>query len=439
VSNGTAISGATPGGALGGLDIRAADIDITAPLAVRGTGVGIQVVSTGAVVLGDGVAAVTGALRLSNAELQQFDAPSVGVGVASNTSGSADLRVGDLQLDGARIGGLTLATGSNGKILVSGTVRGTGAPSLTLGVDGVKPGAIEITGALGTSSAPLGTLRLRAGSDILIGSSAFIDRLKTLGDLATIDIASLPQNLEGATAGQLFIVSGPASFEAGRAILQQNTGGRTGDGIRIGAAGAVVPSTLVVGGPTTPARVALFGSVVGSSGTALTGPAAASASGLLPAGASTNASWRLNGCIIGSGGGCASAENPVDTVVAAVRTTAPASTAPPPPGPAGPASDPPPPTAGAAKKGPAKDDQPGERPPPKEDEEREPTQEEQRAAAAADKVADAPLESEAASLRPIEVDVGSRDLLNRSAQRDGREVGVGSANEDLWPQTPLPQ
>jgi hypothetical protein len=49
-------------------------------------------------------------------------------------------------------------------------------------------------------------------------------------------------------------------------------------------------------------------------------------------------------------------------------------------------------------------------------------------------VASASTQSAENDLKPIEVDPGSLDLLNPAASRDLREAGVGSANEDLWPE-----
>ncbi|MFM8518449.1 MAG: hypothetical protein ACKODA_11335, partial [Nevskiaceae bacterium] len=57
---------------------------------------------------------------------------------------------------------------------------------------------------------------------------------------------------------------------------------------------------------------------------------------------------------------------------------------------------------------------------------------------AAAQIADAGTQQEEESLKPLEVDAGSRDLLRPDTDGGIREPGVGSANEDLWPQEPLP-
>ena len=54
-------------------------------------------------------------------------------------------------------------------------------------------------------------------------------------------------------------------------------------------------------------------------------------------------------------------------------------------------------------------------------------------------LADAGSSAEEQRISPLEVDPGSRDLLRPADDGAVREPGVGSANEDLWPQGALPQ
>lgn len=442
VTEGTAINGASAAAGYGGVDIRASDVDIGGLISVRGSGAGIHLQASGAggIAIGGGLAApASGTLQVSDAELQLLDAALVTLRTGSSASSGGDITLGDFTLDRTRIGELLLATGTSGKVRVSGAVRGSGAPALTIGETGRKPGDIEVTGSLGALAAPLGRLQLRSTGSILIGSNTFLEQVRAATDLATFDINSLSPTLGGTTAGQLFIVSGPASFEAARAVLQQNTGGRAGDGIRIGAAGGAVPSTLIVSGSSVPLRVALFGTVVDAGGNALQGSAAASAALMLPAGAETNTAWRFNTCIAGSGASCLPKNDPIATIVAVVPT---ATTVPPPPVvPASPAPAPAPasstPAPASSTSSPASsgsDSSSGGE--PEQAAEREPTPEEEAAEEASAEVATASTQSTENSIEPIEIDPASRDLLDPAALRDEREIGVGAANEDLWPEGP---
>lgn len=451
VSNGTALANASPVNGYGGIDIRAVDVQIGAPLSVRGDGVGIQFQASGAggVVLGDGQSAPAASLQLSDAELQRLTAERVALRAATSASAGSDILVGDLALDRSKIGQLTLATGATGRVLVRGKLRGTGAPGLTIGEASLKPGGIEISGALGAADASLGALQLRSAGNILIGSSAFIEQVKSATDLLAFDVDVISPTFGGTTSGQLFIVSGPTSFEATRAILQQNTGGRLGDGIRVGVPSGDGTALIVSSATGSPARVALFGSIVGVAGNAANGASGAATSGVLAGGTAPNSLWRINTCIAGSGAACTAKSDVVTTIVA----TTPTVTQPPPPPAAPPAapatpatsSTPAPSSSGGDNSGgdntggkdqgggSAGGDDPGADGGRGGSAEQDARDEPDAGDTAVAEVASASTQSTANDLKPIEVDPGSLDLLNPATARELREAGVGSANEDLWP------
>ncbi len=66
-------------------------------------------------------------------------------------------------------------------------------------------------------------------------------------------------------------------------------------------------------------------------------------------------------------------------------------------------------------------------------------EEEEAAEDAVAEVAAAETEDTEEDLRPLEIDPGSRDLLNSQGGGEVRDPGVGTANEDLWPQGAPPQ
>ena len=486
VANGTVPTNASLLNGFGGVDIRAVDVDIGAAIAARGTGVGIQFLASGAggVVLGDGQSAPSGSLQLSNAELQRLEAPSLALRTAASGSASAgtDILVGDLTLERSRIGQLTLATGSSGRILVRGKLRGGGAPAVILGEASLKPAGIEISGALGAADAALGALQLRSAGNILIGSGAFIDQVKTASNISTFDVDAISPTLGGISSGQLFIVSGPTSFDTSGAILQQNTGGRLGDGIRIGVPSGDGAALLAGSTASAPSRVALFGSIVSTSGIAANGPAGAATSGVLASGTSTNSLWRINTCIAGSGNACTARNDVVTTIVAATPTVTTSAATPTPSAGPSTASTPTSSAGGSAPSGSsgssgssgegggqssggnkagtddksgaddkaggegegdnggADDDSAGGDQGDAGASEDGDTSEDDSSDApdagedATAEVASASTQSAENDLKPIEVDPGSLDLLNPAASRDLREAGVGSANEDLWPE-----
>ena len=411
VTAGTAADGNGAAG-YGGIDIRAADAEIGAPLQARGAGVNL-LATGGGIALGDGITAPSGAMRISDAELQSIDAPTAALRSAVSSTAGRDILVGDITLDRARIGELLLATRQGGKVRVTGTVRGTGAPAMRIGETGMRPDTIEVSGALGTLAAPIGALQLRSAGHILFGPQTFIDAANAAQDILAFDVAAASQ---GATPGRLFLVSAATSFDTPRAILQQNTGPslRDGDGIRIGAPAGNITATFAT--DTPPQRIELFGRVVDAQGNVTSAQQASLVAGLLPGGTASNAVWRLNTCVIGSGAGCAGGDllPPPSTLLQSPLPLPPV----PVPGNGGDDGDP-----GTAGGGGGStdddDDADGPRPVPQ--------------------LADAGSSAEEQRILPLEVDPGSRDLLRPADDGAVREPGVGSANEDLWPQGALPQ
>jgi hypothetical protein len=457
---------------------------------------------------------------------------------------------------------LLLSTGKGGQVRVTGAVRGSGAPAVSIGESTVRPDGVEITGSLGATDAALGTVQIRSGADVLIGTQGFVDAAKAVADKNTFDVQSASAaNAGTGNTGRLFLVAGATAFDAPGFILQQNTGtsGNNGDGLRIGVPSGDVTATFANG--TAPRRIAVFGSVVDADGKVLTSSSAAVAKGLLPANVTANDVWRLNTCIIGTGAACAATNLlPPPTQLVQPPVT------PPPAAPATP-STPTSPTASTAPRatstsssssgsnssgsssgssssgssssgsssgssssgssssgsssgssssgssssgsssgssssgsnssgsssgssssgssgssgsdgsgssggsgasgssdggssgssdgsnGSSSDDQSAsndesaaeDESDTEDTQEQEPTEEEEQAAneeeateEAAAQIADAGTQQEEESLKPLEVDAGSRDLLKPDTDGGIREPGVGSANEDLWPQEPLP-
>jgi hypothetical protein len=445
---------------------------------------------------------------LSNAEVQRIDAGSLAIRSGASTASGRDLVVGDLSLDRSKIPQLLLSTGKGGQVRVTGAVRGSGAPAVSIGESTVRPDGVEITGSLGATDAALGTVQIRSGADVLIGTQGFVDAAKAAADKTTFDV----QSASAANAGtgntrRLFLVAGATAFDAPGFILQQNTGtsGNNGDGLRIGVPSGDVTATFANG--TAPRRIAVFGSVVDADGKALTSSSAAVAKGLLPANVTANDVWRLNTCIIGTGAACA-ATNLLPPPTQLVQPPV----SPPPAAPATPSTQTSP-TASTAPRatstsssssgssssgsssgssssgssgssgsdglgssggsgtsgssdggssgssdgsnGSSSDDQSASNDESAaedesdtedtQEQEQEPTEEEEQAAneeeateEAAAQIADAGTQQEEESLKPLEVDAGSRDLLKPDTDGGIREPGVGSANEDLWPQEPLP-
>jgi filamentous hemagglutinin len=382
----------------GGLDLRAGDVVIGDVVIVRG-GAGLTVSALGGgATVGDGLTGPTqGLLALSNAELQRLDAATVSlrVGLSDPTSGGqsavltgSSIQVGDLTVDRARIGQLALVTGSTGAVRVRGVVSGIGAPSVSFGDSQSRPGAIEITGSVGTLDRPIGSTSFLSSGDVLFGTQAFVDRVNQASDPTIMDIAGLARDFGGATSGQVFLVTNAADFNTPGVILSQNTGA-TGAfaGLRFGTPTAAGGSVFTATG--APQRIEVFGVVVRADGTLATGADAALAPNLLASGPAIDTDFKINDCVIGQAGGCTTAKTFDPVVLTSVKMLQPG------PGSRGnPGS-----SASRPNGGP-----PG---------------------------GTARRTKEAASR--FEVDPSIQDLQSTGDDSDQRDPGVGAANEDLWP------
>jgi filamentous hemagglutinin family protein len=381
---GASASGLTVGmlPVFGGVDIRADDVVLGDLVEVQGAaGAGVNLLATSSAAVGNGVSAP---FSLSSAEVQRVVAPLLAVRVLP-TAGTGTLTLGTLTLDGARIGETILAAG--GAVRVPGTVSGANAPGVRLGDGVLVPARIEIAGAFGTLAAPLGRTRVDATGDILIGTQAFVDLFNQASDPASFDPGALAANLGGATSGQLFLVAGVSTFSAPGAILSQNTGGTSGDGMRF-----TLPATGgAFGAPAFTARVDVFAQVTARTGAAVSGLGVAVLAGLLNDGVTPSQRLSINNCTFGAS--CATTSTSIDPVsiigVSQQRLGPPPQTK---------APD----TGGGSQGG-------------------------QQGASSARRAGNA-------SNNAIEVEDAT--LVDAEAPEDGREVrdpGVGSANEDLWP------
>ena len=519
---------------IGDIEIFAEDVSITAPIVVSEGSVIFHATGSGGIHVGDGLDASESTLALAQEEIDQIEGAALGLHAGAGEAKDAGIRVGDLALDGERINRTILATEADGSVRIDGRVQGTNNPDFEVGFQDLIPESIEISGALGTLESPMGQVRLRAVNDILIGSQEFIDLANESPDPTLVDPEMLSTGFGGVAPNQLFVVSGPAQFVAARAVLQQNTGGFDGAGIRIGEATGDIASTF--GDDVAPERIAVFGVIVGTDGVVKEGVEVVDLVNLLPAGTETSERREFNSCVIG-GGACSRGGT---DVVQTVTSSTPTSTEAPPvasdpapssePAPASepaseptpePASEPAPesepasepasepssdePVADDGAAGEEADQPPAEESSPEEsgddaagaeetasddesteesaadeeaageeeaadeeaneeeaaeEEESEEEQSEEEAAAedevaaeeeaandeeeeaaeeAVAEVAAAETEEAEEDLRPLEIDPGSRDLLKSQGGGEVRDPGVGTANEDLWPQGVPPQ
>jgi hypothetical protein len=383
----------------GGLDIRAGDIDLLGDVSVAG-GTGVHIASRGST-LRAGSDAGAGGLVLSTEEISRIRAPLLALRAGLAADASADLVLGSLALDRARINQLLLTAGSAGRVRVVGTLTGTGAPGVTIGETAQRPGRIEVTGALGTAAGRLGDLRLISAGDILIGSQAFVDFVNAASDRTTVDIRRLAPTFGGVTAGQLFLAAGATVFEAPGVILSQNTGGRLGGGLLFATGEAPA-----FGAATTPARIEVFGVATGPDGTEKRGRAAALLPGAFNPSITPSPSYRINGFVFGTGAGDGGGD--LLATIAALALPPPA---------------PPQALVGENPSGNSSKD-------PSEDEEERARRTAQSAGVAAEEFSDD------ARAGPIRIEPSARALLNPSEVRDARDPGIGAANEDLWPGAP---
>jgi len=372
----------------GGVDIRAADLQINGDVTVSGAA-GVNLASKGqaGIVIGDGVSGDTG-LRVSNAELQRIRAPSLSLRGSLTQAGGGNVTLGTFSLDAAKVRSLMATTGSQGRVRVPGVVSGSGGASIAFGEADLATGGVEITGALGTESAPIGPLSFLSSGSVLIGSQAFVDLVNAAADPARVDLSAILSQLGSADAGKTYITAGATTFNVSGVILQQNTGGATGGGIRL-----ATPSTggMFAAGAD---RIALFGTIIGRDGVSVSGPGVAKLPGLLSQGVAPTDLYRINGCVIGSPAACGGGGD--------IQSLVTAGSSPPPAGEPGPDGD-------------RERDREGDGPRPEE------------AAAEA-------LSGSETTAGPISIDDTARDLFIPETSRAEKDPGVGTANEDLWPQ-----
>jgi hypothetical protein len=241
-----------------------------------------------------------------------------------------DLKVDDLTVVSSRISALWLGTDSGHSITVAGAVTPAGAAPVDVQIgfarqgadspasfDGFIPGAIDITGALGAPSEPLGAARLVARGDILIGTAPFVvaaaadptfDAVKSSGAFAV-------------TRDQVFVAAGTLQLSTQGRIIQQNTapsllsfaglaiGAPTAADPLIAAPGALQGQSIGGGAWTAdfaagPSRIDLFGALAPTSGPVVADGRAALAPHLLDPAISTKVDYRINDCSFGQA--CAS-------------------------------------------------------------------------------------------------------------------------------------
>jgi hypothetical protein len=338
-------------------------------------------------------------------------------------------------------------------------VTGIGAPGLIIGDFGnalggqaLVPGSVEITGALGTLAAPIGTLQINSGGDILIGSEKFVSSVRASSDKLNLDLASFELGYGGVATDQIFLSSGVTQLQANGVILQQTTSA-TGEGVRF-----QIGSGLVFGGNAQALRVALFGGISNADGSAILGQAVAQRSGFLPASATQSTAFTFNDCQIGVTKACVTPRIPseplvpvdlVTNVVAAVSNSASVSVSSSMFETSAPSSYVAPMEAGASTTTASSDGAASE-----ESSEATPAESNGSSSSSSSKTAadeptssgsqkikaakDDPVPVEAAQPEsragPIVVDASARDLLTPESGRLDRQPGVGTSNEDLWPE-----
>lgn len=256
--------------------------------------------------------------ELTNAELQSVVGRNIAIGGGAANLG-ATVRIGDLSLSSDKLSALWVGTGGAGQILVSGRIAPTVRPvSVNLGfietpISGkaadYAPERIVVTGALGTANAKLGSVRMLASRDILLGDDRFIAGAAASNDF---DPGSVP--VTASDVGRLWLVADQWQFAARGRVLQQNTSGSGGfGGVEFGEPSGAAPlvvhpadlSAVKIGatnswslGELNPTRIALSGVVRSPEGTpwSSTGSSYAAAIGVqVP----LSEAYRMNGCALG--------------------------------------------------------------------------------------------------------------------------------------------
>jgi filamentous hemagglutinin family protein len=267
------------------------------------------------------------AFDLSNAQFGHFTARNVIFmgGPGEGQGPGADILVGDLTVDSANISSLWLGTDSSHSITIAGTIAPAGAgpvnvqvgfarqgASPSAGLDGFIPGEIDITGALGSSTAPLGGVDLISRGDILIGAPAFVAAAQADSTFDAVQQSSAFP----VAADQVFVASAILQASAQGRLIQQNSAPTllTFAGLDIGAPSAsapliAAPASLqgqsIGGGAWTadfaagPTQIDLFGQFRLPGGGVINGLNAALQPDLVAPPIAVRASYRINSCAFG--------------------------------------------------------------------------------------------------------------------------------------------
>lgn len=230
----------------------------------------------------------------------------------------ADMQVGNLTIDPARIPRLALFAANDKAVRITGVLKSSGTTGdLQIGTSVIDspwaPGQIIVTGAIGQASGNAETgftnvqafesVELHARRDILIGAQRFIDLVNPVSP-GDIDIGrGLPTGVaaQGDEIGRLYLVAGNLALTANERIVQQNTGvfGFEG-GLYLTGAGVDSDDPLLVIGR---AQVAdLFGAFQSGDGVLAIGGAGAFSTRIARLdGDTSQGQIRINGCLLGIG------------------------------------------------------------------------------------------------------------------------------------------
>lgn len=254
-----------------------------------------------------------------------------GPGEASGPGES--LQIQDLTLNSANLSALWLGTASSQSITVPGTVSPTGGAPVDVqigfvrlgpggsysggqvtdpgegGLDGFIPGNIEVTGALGSATAPLGAVDLIARDNILMGDQGFVAAAQANPNF---NAATSSGAYPGYAPGQAFVAAQTLQLAAQGRIVQQNTAGNGAlfGGLDVGAPTSALPLIYVPavqgqsisGGVWTadyntgPSQIALFGAFVTPGGT-IDDQEAAAQPNLLSGQISNRSAYEINTCV----------------------------------------------------------------------------------------------------------------------------------------------
>ena len=247
------------------------------------TGLTAQDIAIGALAL----ATTTGSSRFDLLGTKRIDVTG-----AMKADGSAATRV-------VRLGGTTAATGRADTIAVAAAADGTGGrilmSSANLELRAVRIGVGQTLGFLNAVGLTSSTTPLTSAA---VGAQ-FIGNPNSSLYNAAIGPGGLPYT----PTTQATIAARTLTVQVTNYALFQNTAvaGLTGGAVLGGTSGAPINGALVVNGPNPPdaGGFALFGSINGISGsaTSLLGPS------VIGVTAVDRVNTRINGCIVGSGGG----------------------------------------------------------------------------------------------------------------------------------------